>query len=74
MLKQTVHSRMPVEGENDQFNTINKRIYSRVYDECEDISKASLVSDELNTLKTDLYNATKSLEKSLSMAEGLKVT
>lgn len=70
---------MYIEGETvskhpiDGLHTLNNRINSRNYNDCEDISKSSLVSDELNTLKTDLYNATKSLEKSLSMAEGLKV-
>lgn len=81
MLKQTVNSRICIEGDNvlkssnvyDEFNTLNKRINSRGYSDCEDISKSSLVSDELNTLKTDLYNATKSLEKSLSITESLKV-
>lgn len=81
MLKQTVNSRMHIEGEeitispsvSDEFKNGNKRINRRVYNECGDVSKASLVSDELDTLRTDLYNATKSLEKSLLMAEGLKV-
>lgn len=82
MLKQTVNNRMHIEGEeisilsstvSNDFKTINKRINSRAYNECGDVSKSSLVSDELNTLRTDLYNATKSLEKSLLMAEGLKV-
>lgn len=79
MLNQNDNSLMYVEGETiakqpiDGLNTLNNRINGRNYNNCEDISKSSLVSDELNTLKTDLYNATKSLEKSLSMAEGLKV-
>ncbi|XP_037052052.1 uncharacterized protein LOC119085709 [Bradysia coprophila] len=78
MLNQKDNSRMYIEGETagkhpiDGLNTLNNRINGRNYNDGEDISKSSLVSDELNTLKTDLYNATKSLEKSLSMAEGLK--
>lgn len=81
MLKKTVHGGMRFEGENvskssvsyDEFNALNKRINCRAYNKCEDVSKASLASNELSTLRTDLHNATKSLEKSLSMAESLKV-
>lgn len=81
MLKQTVNSPMHIEGEDvfkssmvyDAFDTFNKKMNIRVYTDGEDFSKSSFVSNELNTLRTDLYNATKSLEKSLSMAECLKV-
>lgn len=57
----------------DEFDTPNNKLNSRNYNERKDISKSSLVSDDLNTLRMDLSNATKSLEKSLSIAEGLKV-
>lgn len=72
---------MYVEGENVSKHPIayedfalNPQINGRTYKKGEVISKSSFVSHELNTLKTDLYNATKSLENSLSMAEGLKVS
>lgn len=72
---------MHIEGENvlksstlyDEFEAFDKRHNIRMYNDGGDRSKSSFASDELSTLRTDLYNATKSLEKSLSMAESLKV-
>lgn len=82
MLKTTVNSGMKIECEDifkssiqpNEFSAMKKGIHTRMYKESDDISKYSLVSDELNTLRSDLKNATESLEKSLSMAESLKVS